>query len=131
MKTPAPPRRGQGLSSTVRRFATYCAPMMSSPSPRTQRKYGVSFSVANFLANSSETVGLLVGPLAIQCSLRAGFEATLAGKALRSTPGHGAEHAKKLCCSGLWAPWVTPCAATPARLPSAPLPLLLSRLHMH
>src|SRR5262245_24768798 len=40
--------------------------MISRPSPRTQRVYGVSFSVANFLANSSETTAFL----AIPCSSR-------------------------------------------------------------
>src|SRR4029450_12269867 len=43
MKTPAPPRRGHGLSSTARRFATYCAPMTSSPSPRTPRRRRLDF----------------------------------------------------------------------------------------
>src|SRR5258707_9931547 len=33
--------------------------MISRPSPRTQRVYGVSFSVANFFANSSETIAFL------------------------------------------------------------------------
>src|SRR5256886_8999655 len=38
--------------------------MMSRPSLRTQRAYGVSFSVANFLANSSGTMA----SLAMECS---------------------------------------------------------------
>src|SRR5712692_1276045 len=38
--------------------------MMSRPSLRTHRAYGVSFSVANFLANSSGTIA----SLAIECS---------------------------------------------------------------
>src|SRR5215813_13202112 len=33
--------------------------MMSSPSPRTKRRYGVSFSVANFAASSFETIASL------------------------------------------------------------------------
>src|SRR5262245_48811352 len=33
--------------------------MLSRPSPRTQRRYGVSFSVANFFASSSETMASL------------------------------------------------------------------------
>src|SRR5215831_4759699 len=36
--------------------------MMSSPSPRTQRRYGVSFSVENFFASSSETMASLAMP---------------------------------------------------------------------
>src|SRR5262245_24186270 len=92
MKTPAAARRGHGLSSTVRRFATYCALLMSSPSPRTHRRYGVSFSVANFLASSSETVGLLtiLGFLLgfLLGSRCAEIGATLAGNAGASTAGH-------------------------------------------
>src|SRR6516162_8241092 len=39
--------------------------MMSRPSLRTQRRYGVSFSAANFLASSSETMASLamIAPL--------------------------------------------------------------------
>src|SRR5262245_52619050 len=59
MNTPRPPRRAQGFSSTVCRFGTYSELMMSSPSLLTQRVYGVSFSVANFFANSSETTAFL------------------------------------------------------------------------
>src|SRR5262245_46325367 len=36
--------------------------MMSSPSPRTQRRYGVSFSVETFFASSSETMASLAMP---------------------------------------------------------------------
>src|SRR3981081_3971850 len=64
--------------------------MTSSPSPRTQRRYGVSFSVANFLANSSETVGPVPEPalalLTIRGSLWALVGATLVGTARASTP---------------------------------------------
>src|SRR5262249_2858821 len=83
MNTPRPPRRIHGFSSTVCRLETYCALMISSPSSRTQRRYGVSFSVANFLARSSETVGLW----AIRSSLRPHFGATLVSGACASTAG--------------------------------------------
>src|SRR5262245_2417866 len=60
--------------------------MTSSPSPRTQRRYGVSFSVANFLARSSETVGLVVpGVPVIRGSHCAQIDATLTGKGGGST----------------------------------------------
>src|ERR1043166_7370556 len=36
--------------------------MMSRPSPRTQRRYGVSFSVANFCASSCETTASFIMP---------------------------------------------------------------------
>src|SRR3954466_14087588 len=85
MNTPLPPRRGQGLSSTVRRLGTYWALMISRPSSLTQRTYGVSFSVANFLASSSEACGLPSGPLAIRVSFCPVRWATLAGKAGAST----------------------------------------------
>src|SRR3954465_15353983 len=53
--TALPPRRAQGFSSTVRRLRTYKAGMISRPSSLIQRVYGVSFSLANFFARSSET----------------------------------------------------------------------------
>src|SRR5262245_38971612 len=59
MNTPLPALRAQGFKSTVRRFGTYCALMTSSPSPRTKRRYGESFSVLNLSASSCATAASL------------------------------------------------------------------------
>src|SRR3954453_21795829 len=59
MNTPLPLLRAHGFNSAVRRFGTYCALMMSSPSPRTKRRYGESFSVLNLSASSCETIASL------------------------------------------------------------------------
>src|SRR5690348_5552189 len=44
--------------------------MMSRPSPRTQRTYGVSFSVANFCASSCETTASLIIPGSLRLIFR-------------------------------------------------------------
>src|SRR5882762_11200312 len=58
--------------------------MMSRPSLRTQRAYGVSFSVANFFANSSGTIASLAMECSCTCTNGIGFAWTASSSRPRS-----------------------------------------------
>src|SRR5438046_1039972 len=60
--------------------------MMSRPSLRTQRAYGVSFSVANFFANSSGTIASLAMKCSCACTNRICFAWTASSPRPRPAP---------------------------------------------
>src|SRR2546430_17563883 len=60
--------------------------MMSRPSLRPQRAYGVSFSVANFFANSSGTIASLAMKCSCACTNRICFAWTASSHRPRPAP---------------------------------------------